>query len=177
MQKSDKLCHVCPSVQMEQLCYHWMDFIWSLIFKYFKKSVKKIQVSLKSGKNNGYFTWKPLHFLSYLSQKKSCRENQHTHFMFSNFFLKYRAVCDIMGKIWLSQTCHRWQYGVCILHAGYLRLQTHTLGICSTNCSHCNSGCTNAPQCYVIRTLPVLFLFMYSSWALLQKSSFPQKNS
>ena len=23
---------------------------------------------------------------------------------------------------------------------------------------HCNNGCTNAPQCYVIRTLPVLFV-------------------
>jgi len=22
---------------------------------------------------------------------------------------------------------------------------------------HCNNGCTNAPQCYVIRTLPILF--------------------
>ena len=22
---------------------------------------------------------------------------------------------------------------------------------------YCNNGCTNAPQCYVIRTLPVLF--------------------
>ena len=22
---------------------------------------------------------------------------------------------------------------------------------------HCNNGCTNAPQCYVSRTLPVLF--------------------
>jgi len=27
--------------------------------------------------------------------------------------------------------------------------QTHTL-------FHCNNGCTNAPQCYVILTLPVL---------------------
>ena len=23
---------------------------------------------------------------------------------------------------------------------------------------HCNNGCTNAPQCYVIRTLPVFFV-------------------
>jgi hypothetical protein len=22
---------------------------------------------------------------------------------------------------------------------------------------HCNSGCTNAPRCYVMRTLPILF--------------------
>ena len=27
----------------------------------FRKSVEKIQVSLNSSKNNGYFTWKPVH--------------------------------------------------------------------------------------------------------------------
>ena len=27
---------------------------------------------------------------------------------------------------------------------------------------HCNNGCTNVPQCYVIRTLPVLFIRQYS---------------
>ena len=27
--------------------------------------------------------------------------------------------------------------------------------------SHCNSGCKNAPQCYVIRTLPVLLQFNF----------------
>ena len=26
--------------------------------------------------------------------------------------------------------------------------------------SHCNSGCTNASQCYVLRTLPVLFILL-----------------
>jgi hypothetical protein len=46
---------VCLSIHTEQLCSHWMDFhkIWYFII--FQKSVK-IQVSLKSGKNNGYFT-------------------------------------------------------------------------------------------------------------------------
>jgi len=24
---------------------------------------------------------------------------------------------------------------------------------------HCNNGCTKAPQCYIIRTLSVLFFF------------------
>jgi len=38
-------------------------YIWVL----FRKSVESIQVSLKSDKNNGYFTWRPIHFLSYLA--------------------------------------------------------------------------------------------------------------
>ena len=33
----------------------------------------------------------------------------------------------------------------------------HTLRICNTHLLfHCNSGYVNAPQCYVIRTLPAL---------------------
>jgi hypothetical protein len=48
---------VCPSlVRTEQLGSHWMDFheIWYLSF--FRESVEKIQVLLKSDKNNGHFT-------------------------------------------------------------------------------------------------------------------------
>jgi hypothetical protein len=47
---------VCPSIHMEQFGFHWTDFdkIWYL--RFFQKSVKKIQVSLKSDKNNRYFT-------------------------------------------------------------------------------------------------------------------------
>jgi hypothetical protein len=50
------IMHVRPSVRMEKLGSHWTDFdeIWHLSF--FRKSVDKTQVSLKSDKNNGYFT-------------------------------------------------------------------------------------------------------------------------
>jgi len=33
----------------------------------FKKSVKKIQVLLKSEKNNGYFTWRPVYIYDHIS--------------------------------------------------------------------------------------------------------------
>jgi len=48
-------CHVCPSVRIEQLLSHWTNFhqIWYLSI--FRKYLEKIQVSLKSDKNNGYF--------------------------------------------------------------------------------------------------------------------------
>jgi hypothetical protein len=41
---------------MEKLDSYWTDFneTWYLIFP--QKSAEKIQVSLKSDKNNGYFT-------------------------------------------------------------------------------------------------------------------------
>jgi hypothetical protein len=84
------------SVGMQQLGSHWTDFheIWYL--RIFRKSVEKIQVSLKSNKNKGYFTWRPVYIVydislgSFLRMRnisdKSCRENQNTHFVFSNFF-------------------------------------------------------------------------------------------
>ena len=39
---------VCPSVRMEQLCFHWTDFHNILYSSIFRKSVAKIQVSLKA---------------------------------------------------------------------------------------------------------------------------------
>jgi hypothetical protein len=44
---------VCPSVHMEQLGSHWTDFDETWYFRFFKKSVKNIQISLKFDKNNG----------------------------------------------------------------------------------------------------------------------------
>jgi hypothetical protein len=46
---------VCPSVRMEQLGSQWTDFreIWYLSI--IRMSLEKIQISLKSDKNNSYF--------------------------------------------------------------------------------------------------------------------------
>jgi hypothetical protein len=38
---------------------------------YIKKSVEKIQVWLKSDKNNGYFTWRPTYIYDIISQNSS----------------------------------------------------------------------------------------------------------
>jgi hypothetical protein len=46
------------SICMEQLGCYWMDFDEILLFDLFEKCVEKIQVSLKSDQNNGYFTWR-----------------------------------------------------------------------------------------------------------------------
>jgi len=45
---------VRPSVRMEQLVYHWTDF--HEILNVFRKSFEITKVSLKSDKNNVYFT-------------------------------------------------------------------------------------------------------------------------
>ena len=52
---------VCPSVylfvRMKQLSSHWRDFYEILYWTIFRKSVKKIQISLKYQKKNGHYTW------------------------------------------------------------------------------------------------------------------------
>jgi len=65
--------------------------------KIFRKSVEKLQVLLKSEKNNEYFAWIQYTFLiisrSVLLRTKnvshrSCKENQNTHCTLNNFFSK-----------------------------------------------------------------------------------------
>ena len=51
-----------PSVRTEQLDSLWTDFHEILYSSIFRKSVGEIQVSPNSDKNNGYFTWRHIHF-------------------------------------------------------------------------------------------------------------------
>jgi uncharacterized membrane protein len=58
---------VCAPVCMEKLGAHWTDFLenWYLII--FRKSFQKIHVWLKSNKNNGYYTWRPVYIYNSIS--------------------------------------------------------------------------------------------------------------
>ena len=70
--KSDySLRHVRTSVRMEQLGSDWTDFheIWYLSI--FRTSFGKIQVSLKSDKNNGCFTWRRIFIFERISLSSS----------------------------------------------------------------------------------------------------------
>jgi hypothetical protein len=110
---------------MEQLGSHTTDFneIWYLSI--FRKSVDKFEVLLKYDTNNGYFTWRPLYIygnmtritgtlhedlctfmvifrliitiMRHVSEKKSCRENHNTHFIFS--ILPPRISCHLWENI------------------------------------------------------------------------------
>ena len=65
---------------------------------------------------------------------QNCRENQNTHFVFSNFISKTVPFMRKCGKILYSRAGHRWQYGAWALRAEYLSLQTHALRLCNTHC-------------------------------------------
>jgi hypothetical protein len=79
-------------------------------------------------------------------------------FIFSkHFFFENLAVCEIMWKnIVHPESPHMTVYSACALHAGNLRLQTHTQNMYYSLLSHCSNGYMNAPQCCVIRTLLVM---------------------
>ena len=95
------------------------EFSLNVIFGYFsKKTFDKIQVSLRSENNKGYFTRRPLDIFGHFSfnsfkmrnvSDKICRGNQNTHFVFNNFFFFFenRAIYEILCKIRYSQRDHR----------------------------------------------------------------------
>jgi hypothetical protein len=89
--------YVCPSVRIEQLGSHWMDFHEHWYLKTYRKSTDNNDVSLKSDKKTGTLH-EDQHTFMIISRSvllrgrnvsdKSCTENQNTHFMFSKFFPK-----------------------------------------------------------------------------------------
>ena len=96
---------VCPSVCPYGTTQLSLDgFSWNLISEYFYENLSRnLEFTLKSDKNNGYFTWRTVYIYdsivpNYSQNEKCCGEIQNTHFMLSNFFLKNLAVYEIMWK-------------------------------------------------------------------------------
>ena len=90
---------------MERLGSNWTDFyeIWHL--NIFRKSVEKIQVSLKSDKNNECFTCRPIHIFGHISvstskMEKCFRQNllrKSKHIMYSITFS--RKSCRVRDNV------------------------------------------------------------------------------
>ena len=99
---------ICLSVHMEQLSFHWTDCHEILYLSIFWKSIKKIQVSLKCNKNNGYVTWRPIcifiiaHWILFRMRNVWTKvvEKVKTQILCSItfFFFKNRAIYEIMWK-------------------------------------------------------------------------------
>jgi len=124
-----------PPSRMEQLGSLRTDFYDRWYLNIFRKSFERIQVSLKSNKKNGYFTWRPICIfiisrsitliMKNVSDKR-CRENEYTHFSFT-FFLKNAEKYCRAGQA----TDDNMEYDHCMLDTkGY----KHTLRTCNTYC-------------------------------------------
>ena len=95
--------------------------IWVLF-----ENVEKTQASLKSDKHNGYFTSKPIHVydrnsfncLEWKMFQTKFAERVKTHILCSTAFLRKSCHLCECGKIWYSQTGHRWQQAACVFQAG-----------------------------------------------------------
>ena len=95
----------------------WKDFHKICYLTIFLKSFENFQLPLKSDKNIGYLTWRPVHIMLILRwilrrirniSDKRCTENQKAHFMFNIIFFRSHVVYEIMWEIWYNQTGHRW---------------------------------------------------------------------
>ena len=172
-------CHYClprvclsfcllirPSVRMEQLGSHWTDFREMLYLSIFRKPVEKIQVSLKSDKNNVrvLYMQNNIKFWSYLPQFFLELEMSQIEYVMK---IKTQILCSI--AFFFRKSCRLWDNVYNLVQLGkpqltwrirfacsYLRLQTHTENMQYLLLFHSNNGCTNAPQCYVICTVLVL---------------------
>ena len=84
-----------------------MDFheIWH--FRNFQKSVQNIQVSLKSAKNNRYFTWCPVHLLTYSMVQSPSWE--------ANWFAASQEILHISRNPKVHHRTHKRPPPVCIL--------------------------------------------------------------
>jgi hypothetical protein len=86
---------------MQQLGCHWTDFCEVLYLNIFRKSIEKIQDSLKSGKNKAYFTGRPTYFMiisrSFLRRMKNVShifvEVIKTHILISLIFFILKSYC------------------------------------------------------------------------------------
>jgi hypothetical protein len=61
-----------PPVRMEQFGSHFTDLQEIGYLSIFRKSVREVQASLKSDKNNGYFTRRPIYIYDHISLSSSC---------------------------------------------------------------------------------------------------------
>jgi hypothetical protein len=95
---------ICPSVRMEQLGSHWKDFHENWHLRIFGPSVMYSQVSLKSDKNKGYFTWRPIYICwSY-----------HAHFFLEWEVFETKGVEKIETQIlclvtFFRKSCRLWE--------------------------------------------------------------------
>ena len=96
------------SVRLEQLGYHWTDFDEILYLSFFfRKSVEKIQVSVKFDKNNGHCTRRPIYTFDHISlgssQNGNCfgqmlyRKSKHTFYVKEGF--PPRKSCRLCGNV------------------------------------------------------------------------------
>ena len=139
-------------------------FSWNLIFGYISKICLSNSSFVKWDKYRGYF----IHFWSHLAQffvkwemfQKKMLEKIKTILYSITFFKSKHLEVKWQNNVERGKpqiTIWRPSISRCVPKAKHTHSE-YVVGLLF----HCNIGCTNAPQCYVFRTLPVHFL-VYTS--------------
>ena len=170
----------CLSVCLYQSACLPMDgFSWNLILEDFLEICWENEFWLKSYKSNGYFTWYLYTFMTMSRwillkmrniSDKSCRGNQKTYFVFSNFFFKNDSIYEVMWKNMvepdrLQVTYHDAVRMQCTCWIIKTRIQAHTHDVKYLLLFHGSSGYTKVPPCCIICTLLCLITFI---WIMLK---------
>jgi len=89
-----------PPVRMKQICSHLTKYYNNRHLSIFRKTVQNNQVSLKSGKNNDYFTWRPIDILI-ISNSDLLRMRNVSHKVVEE--IKTHILCSItLFRKWCS---------------------------------------------------------------------------
>jgi hypothetical protein len=136
--------------------------------------VGKYQGWLKSDHNNGYLKWRPTYVQNSISMSHSYNEKCFTQLLYSKskhilhvqeLFPKIVPFMRYCGKMWERGAGHRRQYNMAhalfiLENKGHTHTHTHTQtqNMYYLLFFHGNNGRANAPECNVVRTLPVLFI-------------------
>jgi len=139
------------------------------IWVFLKKTIQKIQLSLKSDKNNSLIKWIRMYIndnISLTSPKKGICfkvvEKTRTHILYSiTFFRKSCRLSDCVEK-----HCRATEDNIirCICFACWITKATNTHYMYCFLIFHCNNGYANAPQCYIIRMLCYFEEMDYVFW-------------
>ena len=117
--KTSLVISFCPSLscRLDQLVYYWTNFHdMHYLSIFFRKSVDKIQVSLKSDKNDGYLTWRHSAYmiitrwilLRVTNISEKVVEGNKAHVWSSGtFLLKIVSFVRLYGRVWRNRTVHR----------------------------------------------------------------------
>jgi hypothetical protein len=167
------LHHVCSyvprSIRMEQLVCHWADFYENLYLSICRKFSKRLKFFWDMTRITGTLHEYSVNLWFYVAEFFLDRDKFQTKRVGE---VKTHILCSIM-LFWRSfrlrddvenygrerekvEGGHSWQYGTCVLHAGYKWLQSHTQNMSYLLLFHDNNSCTNAPHYLLTRTWPDL---------------------
>jgi hypothetical protein len=162
------LCFL-PSVWNNSAPTEWI-FVILIIRAFLLKSVQIIQVSVESGNNNGHFPW-PIYIYDNISLNSPWNEGCFKHNLYRNSKNIVPAQnsnpppppkIEVMlnNKVEPNWPQTTMQYGACVLHAGYPRLQARPHDIWFWLLFHRNIGYANAPLLSFITRLDLGAEFM-----------------